>query len=208
MRLSGLWRCACLAAALALAGVGLGCGMIPTAPGTLMEQARSAPSAAERRQALAELKGRVEPGMRVQLETILATELDPASRALAADRLGELGDAASGPELSRSVRSDTRGVVRQKALAALGAVLGAGAADDIKYVLHNDPDPEVRLEAVIQARKCLASVLAVPLLVEALSDRAAAVRLEASAMLSELTGLNAAPNPDAWKAALQAAQKP
>ncbi len=98
--------------------------------------------------------------------------------------------------------------MRKKALAALGTVLGAGAADDIKYALRNDPAPEVRLEAVIQARKCLASVLAVPLLVEALSDRAAAVRLEASAKLSGLTGLSAAPNPEAWKAALKAAQKP
>ncbi len=208
MRLSGVFRRACLAAVLVLTVGSLGCGVLPTSPATLLKTARSAPSAPERRQALAELRGRTAPDMRPELEAILATELDPASRALAADLLGEIGDPASGPELSRSVRTDTRWVVRKRALAALGKVLGPGAVNDIQYALRNDPEPEVRMEAVLQAGHRLATMDAQPLLLEALSDRAAVVRLQASAMLAQLTGLSAAPNAESWNAALQAAQKP
>lgn len=207
MQRSGRCRLACLAAAVALVGVSFGCSGLPPKQ-QLIRTARTAPAPADRREALVELKGRTEPGMRQDLEAVLSQELDPASRALAADLLGEIGDAASAPELSRSARTDTRWIVRKRALDALARVQGAGAADDIQYALHNDPDPEVRTEAAVLARKCLPRADAVPLLLGALRDHSSVVRLQAAAMMEDMTGLHVAPDAESWQKALAAAQKP
>ena len=207
MRTRVAWRLACGAAAVVLVSAWCGCAG-PASRQGLMETARTAPTSAQRYEALVHLKGHVDASMRPDLEIILAQELDPASRALAAELLGEIGDPASAPELSRSVRADTRGVVRQKALDALAAVQGAAAADDIQYALHSDPEPAVRANAAVLARKHLPQADATPLLLAALKDHAAVVRLQASAMLEELTGLKAAPNAESWQSALAAAQKP
>jgi HEAT repeat protein len=207
MRLSG-WRCgACASAALVLACLCFGCAAFRS-PKTLMDRARNAPTLSQRRQALTELRGRVDPSMRADLEAVMARELDPASRAIAADLLGEIGDPASAPELRQSARADTSWAVRKRALEALAKVQGAKSADDLRYALANDPDPEVRQEAVLLAAHNLPAAQAQPLLLDALSDRADVVRLQADAMLSRLTGLSAAPNAGSWKAALQAAGKP
>jgi HEAT repeat protein len=204
MRSMALERLVCFAGAVALAGLTLGCGIFPTSTQKLIQTAMTDPSPQERGEALAALKGRTQPGMRQDLEAILARELDPASRALAADLLGEIGDPASVPELRASARTDTRGVVRERALEALGKVLGPDALDDIQYALRNDPEPDVRAGAAALALQCLRPEDARSLLLEALGDRAAVVRLQASAMLAKLTGLNVAPDAESWRKALQA----
>ena len=207
MRCSGAWRLACLMAAVALLSALVGCNGLSSKQ-RLLQTARTAPTVTERGKALAALKGRTEPWMRQDLETVLGQELDPTSRALAAELLGEIGDPASAPELSRSARTDTRWLVRQRALDALAKVEGAGAKDDIQSALRTDPDPEVRREAAILVRKYLTQEDATPLLLAALRDHAAVVRLQAAAMLEELTGLHPAPDADSWQKALAAAQKP
>ena len=206
MRRSGTCILVCLAA-LALAGVSLGCSGLASGQ-QLIRAARTAPVTEDRRQALIELKGRTEPGMRQDLEAVLSQELDPASRALAADLLGEIGDAASAPELSRSARADTRWIVRRRALDALARVQGAAASDDIQFALRNDPDPEVRTEAAVLARKSLPQADSVPILLGALRDHSSVVRLQAAAMLEDMTGLHVAPDAESWQKALAAAKKP
>jgi len=208
MRRSIVWRWAVLSVALGLGGVLFGCSVLPRSGESRIKVARTGPTPTERREALAALRGRAEPYMRQDLESVLAQELDPAGRALAADLLGEIGEAASAPELSRSVRLDARWIVRMRAMDALVEVQGAGALDDVHHALLNDPQPEVRAEAVLLARRRLKKADAVPLLLEALRDRASVVRLQASAMLKELTGLSAAPDADSWQEALKAAGNP
>jgi HEAT repeat protein len=207
MQWSGTWRLVCLAAAVALVGASAGCAGLSSRQ-HLIQTARTAPVQADRRAALAELKGRTQPWMREDLEAVLAQELDPTSRAAAADLLGEIGDAASAPELRRSALTDTRWLVRQRALDALAKVQGTGAAADIQNALHSDPDPEVRREAAVLARKYLTQADATPLLLAALRDHSTVVRLQAGAMLEELTGLHPAPDAESWQKALAAAQKP
>jgi len=208
MRRNTMWWSVVLWTALGLGSVLCGCGGLHGKGGSLIKVARTGRTASDRREALAALKGRAEPYMRQDLEIILAQELDPAGRALAADLLGEIGDAAAAPELSRSVRLDTRWIVRQRALDALATVAGAAAADDIRHAALKDPRPEVRAEAVLLARRHLPRADAVPLLLETLSDRAGVVRLQTSAMLEELTGLRAAPDAESWRRALEAAGNP
>jgi len=184
-----------------------GCGIFGPSDRALVRRMRFDDSTEARRKALLKLRGRVKPRMRLDLEWVLAYELDPSTRALAAQVLGELGDARSVQPLRESVRRDVSWVVRQRALHAMGQLLGPRVGEDLEYVLGNELRPEVRIEALEVARERLAGEAPdrlQELLLTGLADPSAAVRLKAHAILAEWTGRSADPNPRSWREALQA----
>ncbi len=184
-----------------------GCGIFGPSDRALVREMRFGGSAEARREALLKLRGRVKPRMRLDLEWVLAYELDPSTRALAAQVLGELGDVRSVEPLRESVQRDVSWIVRQRALRAMGRLLGPRAGDDLEYVLGNEFRPEVRIEALEVARERLAAEAPdrlQELLLTGLADPSVAVKLKAHAILAEWTGRSAEPNPRSWREALQA----
>jgi len=148
-----------------------GCGLFPASPDRLLARARTAPAAEDRREALLELSGRTSPQMREDLEAILTGEQDAAARAVAAQLLGQLGDAEAADVLRESVRRDSVTLVRQRALEALAGLTGAQAESDLRDVLSKDAEPEMRAAAVALAGTHLGREQAVALLLEALGER-------------------------------------
>lgn len=196
-------RIFCLLAALAIAPLGAGCGLVPRSGRALLRKARTAPDPEQRRRALLELRGRLQPQMREDLEAVLANELDPATRAVAADHLGELGDPAAATELRRSVRADSYWVVRKRALGALAEVLGSEVRVDLEYALENEPNARVRARAVVLAPQYLPEREAVEMLTRALEDSTPVVRLRAANRLAALTGMSAPPQAESWREMLR-----
>ncbi len=184
-----------------------GCGIFGPSDTTLVRRMRFGESSEARREALVELRGRVKPRMRLDLEWVLAYELDPSTRALAAQTLGELGDVRSVEPLRDSLQRDVSWIVRDRALGALGRLLGPGVADDLDRVLREESRPEVRVEALEVGRQCLAQQAPDrlrELLLAGLADASDAVKLKAHAVLAEWTGLSADPDPASWREALKA----
>jgi HEAT repeat protein len=142
--------------------------------------------------------------MRQKLEEILNRERDAACAALAAELLGEVGNPDSVAQLRRSARGDPYWIVRQRALESLGRLLGSAVAEDIEAALANDAEPQVRAAAVSVAYEQLAGheeQELIEILDKALADEAVEVRLRASRLLSDLTGLTAEPDRESWRAA-------
>jgi hypothetical protein len=172
----------------------------------LLTAMRIGKSPEARQEALLELRDYARPWMRQDFEAVLAYELDPTTRALAAQVLGELGDLAAADALRASARRDSVWVVRRRALVALTELLGSHASDDLEYVLQTERQPEVVVTALELAHEHMAEEdLAglTDLLLAALAHRSPAVRLRAGTLLHDLTGLSAAPRPDAWRRALK-----
>lgn len=181
----------------------LGCGMFSRSEGALLTRVRTGATARERHAALLALKGRVQPWMREDLQAVLAHELDASTRALAAQMLGELGDPAAADELRLSVRQAEPWIVRGRALQALAVLLGPRVDEDLRYVLENEPDKQVRVAAVELACTHLPRDAATAFLLDALEDRSPAVRLKAGLLLHELTGRSAPPERQSWQEALE-----
>ncbi len=138
------------------------------------------------------------------VEHILATDVDPSARALAADVLGELALPAHAEQLSLSLRQDSQWIVRRRAARALVKIKGSEAAQDIALCLKNDPHPFVRVEAIELAASALEPKRAAELILEGLKDEALEVRLAAYLTLKDLTGLQV-PTEDyeLWQVALR-----
>lgn len=184
-----------------------GCGLLSSPDDELVAAMRLGKTPEVRRQALLKLRDRARPAMREDLEIVLSRELDPSIRALAAQVLGELGDADAVAALRDSLRGDPSWVVRERALAALARLLGSEVGEDLEYVLEREPRPAVAVKALELAREHLAEKepdRLLKLLMAALGDASPAVRLRADALLKELTGLSAAPDPVSWRKALDA----
>ena len=187
---------------LALVGLALlailasGCSLLSRKPSEeKLLSALASDDREARRQALLEVEPtQGAPDVRKAVEGILANDLDPTTRGLAADALGRLGSRESAAELRLSARKDVHWVVRQRALRALVQILGGDAAEDIELSLKSDPAPAVRVEAVKLAAKTLDSKKAALLLVESLKDTAGEVKLTAHAELKVLTGADFSPN--------------
>lgn len=155
---------------------------------------------AEKRDTLLGLEGDVTRPVRDAVERILATDVDPATRAFAADALGRLGRWASTLELRRSAREDSDGRVRARALRAMIEILGGIAAEDLEYSLKNDPDAGVRLAAIQLAAKALEGKPAALLMVEGLRDEAPEVKLGAYLALRDITRRDIPPSDhDRWR---------
>jgi len=182
--------------------VALGCA----SSDRLLKVARTAPVPQERRDAMLHLRGRVRPDMREGVEAVLLTDGDPATRALAAQALGDLADPAAAPALRRSLDGETYALVRQRALEALVRLPNVPVAADLREVLAADRSDEVRAAAVRLSASALDVSAATPLLLAALEDSSALVRIEAQRSLRKLTGLDAPPDRARWEEALKAQQ--
>jgi len=119
-------------------------------------------------------------------------------RAAAADLLGQLGRPEAVPQLRAAAQADAQWLVRVQALAALVAILDEAAGDDLRHTLQHDPDPQVRVKAVQLAGSRSRSADLTELLLEALKDRDAAVRVEACLCLQRLTGKSHPPDFLTW----------
>jgi HEAT repeat protein len=180
----------------------LGCQVFGPSGEQLLTQSRVGLTADARREALAALRGHAKPWMRQDLEAVLEHELDPATRALAAELLGAAGEAAAADALRAALHGDAQPLVRQRALSSLAALLGEGSLDDVRYALTGDADPQVRALAADLAGKRLRREAALPLLLDALQDKSPLVRVKAQQSLEKLTGLSAPPDRQSWEKAL------
>lgn len=152
--------------------------------------------AAAQREAFLELEGPLSPALREAGEAILARDVNPMMRALAADALGRCGASESAGELRLSVQQDARWVVRKRALAALVAVSqeDGGEGEILAAVLANDPHPNVRVEAVELAGRTLPADRATGIIAGAMRpDEADAVIIAAHSWLTRLTGRDIPP---------------
>ena len=183
-----------------------GCALFGPSPEEKLHQARQGADSAGLREVLLRVGSKPTAAMRPDLEQVLSQHADPTVRAAAADALGSLGSADSVPELRAAARQDGHWIVRKRAARALARILGDGAREDLEFLLKNDADGRVRTEAVELAAEHLPFEDAVPVLVEALNDRADEVRLRAHVALKELTGQSLPPNYEQWKEALEAAR--
>ena len=191
------WILAAVGAAALLMG---GCGMLGgrTHEERILAALRSE-DRADGRKTLLDLEGQATPAVREAVERILATDMEPRTRAIAADALGRSGMQECAAELRQSAREDSHWIVRVRALRALVQILGSRAAEDLEFSLKNDPDPTVRVEAVKLAAPVLPEREAARLIVEGLKDRAQEVKLAAWLELENLTGQEISPNDyDRW----------
>lgn len=140
------------------------------------------------REALLELEGPATPAVRQAAEAILRGSQDQFSRAMAADALARIGTPDSAEELRLSAGQDVSDEVRLRALRALVALQGEGAADVLESAVAGDPEPTVRVTAVELAARSLAPERAMPILLRALRDDSKAVRITAYQHLCALTG--------------------
>ena len=144
--------------------------------------------------ALKKVKRKPTPRMRVELEQILATDVNPSARALAADALGKLANKESVEHLRLSTHRDRAWTVRCRALRALVGILQGAAADDLKKVLRRDPHPTVRVEAIKLSSSLEDKQVRGGLLLEGLKDNEKAVKLTAYRELQDMTGENLPPD--------------
>lgn len=208
MRTSAVSITSCFLALLAIAGLGAGgCALFGRSPEERLRLAREGGDSARLREVLLQVQSGPTSAMRSDLEQVLGTEADPTVRAAAADALGKLGSPDSIPQLRAAARQDGHWIVRKRAGRALARILGSDARGDLEFLLRNDPEPRVRAAAVELVAARLPLQDAVPMLVEALRDKADEVRLRAHVALRELTGQSLPPKHEQWKAALQTGQE-
>jgi HEAT repeat protein len=180
----------------------LSCGLLPRSEDRLLAVAQSGATSAHRRDALLQLRGRLDSRMRQDLEAVLARDVDPANRAVAAQMLAELGDPAAAAALKTSLRRDVSALVRRRSLAALAGLLGPQAAEDLRHAVADDPAPEVRALAAELAPEQLSREEAVAFLLDALNDSSTLVKVKAQGALHELTDVSAPPDRQSWNKAL------
>jgi HEAT repeat protein len=191
---------------VAAAAISSGCGLWGPSRTEALHTAVRSGSGQHLRTALRKARQEPTPGMEADLLQVLRADVDPVSRALAAEALGELGSTQAVQGLRRAARNDASWLVRSRALQGLVNALGRKAAGDLQHALQNDPASTVRAEAVKMAARALPGQNGRALLLEALKDQASDVRLQAQVELKRRTGLDAPPRYEAWKAELQKAE--
>lgn len=188
---------------LALVGVN-GCGMFGPSREQRVIQGLQSRKETRRMKTLTRLKHDITPSMRKPLENVLETAINPTARALAADRLGQLGSSESAPALRLSSRRDSSWVVRRRALRALGKVVGNEISDDLRHTLKRDSRATVRVEAVSVASEQLNGAALKKILLAALQDESPVVRIAAQQKLVEITGKSFPPSDyEQWEKAVE-----
>ena len=182
-----------------LALVTTGCGLFGPTPQQRVQQAGDLQDSIEKRATFLELAAEPHPAMRPELQRLLREDRDPTIRALAAEALGRLGTQQDAQSLRRAVRNDPHWLVRKRALTRLSRILEAQVTKDLTYVLQNDPNALVRAEATNQALMRSGEQDLYPVLMQALEDRSAAVRLLACLELQTLTGGSLPPARGPWQ---------
>lgn len=174
-----------------------GCALFGPGPEEELREVAAGTDHEEKRELLQEIEPT--PAMFPTLAGMLKREPDPTVRAMAAQAIGELQWPEAVDELRDAVRKDPHWIVRQRALAALGKIIDGEMRDDLEYVLRNEPDQRVRVEAVRLAAEWLPPDAASEMLLSALQDDAAAVRLRAASELQKMTDQALPPRYEPWE---------
>ncbi len=175
----------------------IGCALFGPSPEEELREVAAGTDHEEKREVLQELEPT--PEMFPTLAGMLSREPDPAVRAMAAEAIGTLQWPKAVDELRKAVKKDPHWIVRQRALAALGNTIDGEIEQDLAYVLENDADHRVRVEAVRLAEEWLPPETAFDTLLTALQDDSDAVRLQAARALEGITDQSLPPRYEPWK---------
>jgi len=128
----------------------------------------------------------------------MARDPNPLVRAACARALARIGPKDAAEAFVRAL-DDKDPLVREEAVLALGRARKADAAEAVASLLAKDPSAEVR-RACARVLGSLEAAGRVEALIEALSDRDAAVRFHAQASLQRITCRDLGPAPEDWQA--------